>query len=129
MAQLRDAETSEIIAEGTPFELVTIAGEIGDDEVVYDDVGEAFDPDAVRKAHDEDLAGLDSAAAEADADAAKAKNADERKSRKADADRLRERVREIKKERDAAAKRTQKARDAMGAARERRDDRRKRDRG
>lgn len=76
MAQLRDAHTSALIAEGTPVELVTIADELGlnagivgidetaDElglDVIYDDVGLGFDPDAVRQARDENIAGLKAA--------------------------------------------------------------------
>lgn len=64
MAQLRDAQTSELIAEGTPIEIVTIAEQIGAQEVLYDGVG-GFDPDAVREAHEQHIAGLEAAAAEA----------------------------------------------------------------
>lgn len=74
MAQLRDARTSEIIAEGTPIELVTIADELGLNagivdtgdtagtlDAIYDDVGLGFDPDTVRQARDENLDGLQTA--------------------------------------------------------------------
>lgn len=71
MAHLRDAKTSELIAEGTPLELVHLADELGkraivvgpgedlpaDAELIYDDVGAGFDPDAVRNAHAENLEG------------------------------------------------------------------------
>lgn len=71
MAQLRDARTSSLIAEGTPNELVTIADELGLTagvvgtgetagalDAIYDDVGLAFDPDAIRQARDENLDNL-----------------------------------------------------------------------
>lgn len=74
MPQLRDAHTSELIAEGTPTELVTIADELGLKagvvgvgetpdglDAIYDDVGLGFDPDAVRRARDENLASLKAA--------------------------------------------------------------------
>lgn len=74
MAQLRDAHTSELIAEGTPNELVTIADELGLNagtvgigetadglDAIYDDVGLGFDPDAVRQARDENIDGLKTA--------------------------------------------------------------------
>ena len=65
MAQLRDAQTSELIAEGPPLELVLLAGELGRDEVLFDDVGEAFDPDEVLAAARENEEGLKRAAAAA----------------------------------------------------------------
>lgn len=62
MAQLRDGKTSEILFEGTPLEVVLIADEIGREEVLFDDVGEAFNPDAVIGAHRDSLAAMDAAA-------------------------------------------------------------------
>lgn len=74
MAQLRDAQTSALIADGTPAELVTIAetmglnaGVVGPGETaegldaIYDDCGVGFDPAAVLTARDENIAGLKSA--------------------------------------------------------------------
>lgn len=76
MAHLRDAKTSELIAEGTPTELVTIAeklgmkaGVVGIDQtaaqlgldLIYDDVGLAFDPKAVLAQRDEQLDALKTA--------------------------------------------------------------------
>lgn len=58
MAQLRDAQTSEIIAEGTPAALVFLAEKIGRDKVLFDNVGLAFDPDALKTAHMAEIAGL-----------------------------------------------------------------------
>lgn len=71
MAQLRDAQTSALIAEGTPTELVTLAEEMGLKagvvgpgetagglDAIYDDVGAGFDPDAVVAARDENITGL-----------------------------------------------------------------------
>jgi len=62
MAQLRDARTSELIAEGTPQEVVLLADRLGHDEILFDDVGLNFDPDAVRQAYQENLDGLVAAA-------------------------------------------------------------------
>lgn len=59
MAQLRDAQTSEIMFEGTALECVLLADEIGRDEVLFDDVGIGFDPDAVKKAHVDAIKGLE----------------------------------------------------------------------
>lgn len=62
MAHLRDAKTSEHICEGTPLELALLADELGRDEVLFDDVGAGFDPDAVLKAARENADGLAGAA-------------------------------------------------------------------
>lgn len=51
MAQLRDKQTSECIAEGTPLEIVLLADKIGRDEFIFDDVGEGFDPEEVLSQH------------------------------------------------------------------------------
>jgi hypothetical protein len=59
MAQLRDAHTSELIAEGTPLELAVLAEELGRDEVLFDGVGTEFDPDAVLDAARQRAAELD----------------------------------------------------------------------
>lgn len=67
MAQLRDAQTSEIIAEGTPAALVFLADKLGRDDVLFDDVGLGFNPDAVRAAHEADAAGLEEVAQSVDA--------------------------------------------------------------
>lgn len=56
MAQLRDAETSELLVEGTAEDLVLIADELGTKEVLFDDVGLHFDPGAVRAVREERLA-------------------------------------------------------------------------
>jgi hypothetical protein len=61
VAQLRCAQTGELLAEGTPLEIVTAAAKFPDDEVMYDDVGAGFDPDAVRKARADEIAGLQAA--------------------------------------------------------------------
>lgn len=69
MAQLRDAQTSELIAEGTPLEVAIVARRIGFDEVLFDDVGENFDPAATLDAYDRELAGLEQAVAAAKGEA------------------------------------------------------------
>ena len=66
MAQLRDAQTSEILAEGSPTEVVLIADQLGRAEVLFDDVGQGFDPDAVLAAHNEQLAAMNAVAANVD---------------------------------------------------------------
>lgn len=67
MAQLRDAQTSEIIAEGTPAALVFLADKLGRDDVLFDGVGLTFDPDALLAAHEAEAAGLEEVAQSADA--------------------------------------------------------------
>lgn len=75
MAQLRDVRTGEAVFEGSPLECIVHAGELGgaavsDDgpgapdgvELVYDDVGLGFDPDAVLEAARQDADGLATAA-------------------------------------------------------------------
>jgi hypothetical protein len=87
MAQLRDAKTSEVVFEGTPLDCVVAAEQLGGatvppqlgpgeewecpTELLYDDVGPHFDPDAVRKAAEENAIGLEGAAAEAKGNEAK----------------------------------------------------------
>lgn len=68
MAQLRDAQTSELIAEGAPLEMVLLADKLGRAEVMFDDVGEAFDPDAVLDAARRNEQGLKRAASDARGD-------------------------------------------------------------
>lgn len=50
MAQLRDSKTSQVIFEGTPFEVAQMAEQIGAKEVLFDDVGSGFDHKAVLSA-------------------------------------------------------------------------------
>lgn len=71
MAQIRDAQTSQILAEGTPLEVALAARALGTKEILFDGVGESFDPDAVITAHEESMAGLEGLAAEAEGDEAK----------------------------------------------------------
>lgn len=68
MATLRDAQTSECIASGTPLEMVALADELGAAEVLFDDVGLSFDPPAVLTAHTENVKGLKAAATAASGD-------------------------------------------------------------
>lgn len=49
LAQLRDATTGELIAEGTPTEVALLAAQVPD--VLLDSVGVAFDPVAERDRH------------------------------------------------------------------------------
>lgn len=69
MAQLRDRHTSELLAEGQPEELALAAERIGRARVIFDDVGEAFDVDAVLAAHRDRLEGLARAVTETEAQA------------------------------------------------------------
>lgn len=64
MAQLRDKHTSELIAEGSPVEMVLLADQLGRDEVLFDGVGLQFDPDAVLAAHQQNVEGIRAAAAD-----------------------------------------------------------------
>lgn len=82
MAQLRDARTSELVAEGDPLALAHIADELGrravvpqpgedlpdDAELVYDGVGLGFNPDVVLEHHDERADALRTIAGDSDAD-------------------------------------------------------------
>lgn len=65
MAQLRDAISSQFLAEGTPLEVALLAQEIGFDEVIFDDVGVGFDPQALIAAHAEVLTNVPEDAPEA----------------------------------------------------------------
>lgn len=51
MAQLRDRQTSVLIAEGTPIALALIAERIGYDDVLFDDSGAGFDAAAALASH------------------------------------------------------------------------------
>lgn len=74
MAQLRDAQTSEIIAEGTPAALVFLAEKLGRENVLFDGVGLGFNPDAVIEAHKAEMKGLkDIRSDDPSADAAQAR--------------------------------------------------------
>lgn len=68
MAQLRDSRTSELVAEGTAEEVALAAERLGHNEVLFDDVGQDFDPAAVVAAYRDRVDGLARAAAEARAD-------------------------------------------------------------
>lgn len=99
MPQLRDAQTSELIAESVhTADLVLLAEELGRDEVLFDGVGEGFNPDAVLEQHRAEVAGLERLAKDTK-DPAEAKRARERirKAPKAD---------DAKKRLEAARKRT-----------------------
>jgi hypothetical protein len=56
MAQLRDAQTSQFIAQGSAHEMVLLANDIGMAEVLFDDVGAAFNPTEVLKAYNDEMA-------------------------------------------------------------------------
>jgi hypothetical protein len=58
MAQLRDKQTSAFIAEGTPLQIATLASKVGFNEVIFDDVGGDFDPQAVIDRHAAHVAAL-----------------------------------------------------------------------
>lgn len=101
MPQLRDAKTSELLAEGTPLEIVQAAdaaglnagvvkepGDVDGLDAIYDDVGLEFDPAAVLKAHEENVAGHQAVAKDT-------------KAKKADRDQARDRVDQLKAEAEA----------------------------
>lgn len=67
MAQLRDAQTSQHVFTGTPLEVAAVAKELGP-EVIFDGVGQGFDPDATITAAEENAKSLASAAVEAKGD-------------------------------------------------------------
>lgn len=56
MAILRDKTTSAPLWEATPLEVVLAAETVGRSEVVFDDVGMEFNPDATLKAYQDELA-------------------------------------------------------------------------
>jgi hypothetical protein len=68
MAQLRDAHTSELIAEGTPLEVALIAAGLDDDGLLFDDVGHGFDPRTTIDAHNVRVEGLSYAVRQAPED-------------------------------------------------------------
>lgn len=102
MAQLRDKKTSELVAEGTPLAVVLLADELGRDEVLFDDVGLDFDPDAVLAAHNEHVDNLKLAAGAAKNKADKDAAAAARSAAVAEAEAARELVEEAAKRLDAA---------------------------
>jgi hypothetical protein len=90
MPQLRCAQTSELLAEGTPLEIATVAEAFAAGEVLFDDVGgvdrngvSTFDPAAVRKARADELAVLESTLAAMPTKAPKDEDPDAYKQRRA----------------------------------------------
>jgi hypothetical protein len=66
--QLRCAQTSELIAEGTPLEIATAAADMDPADVLFDDAGAVgkdgrslFDPSAVRQMRADEIASLQAA--------------------------------------------------------------------
>lgn len=57
MAIIRDPKTGQGIAQGTPLEMAALAQQL-DGDVLFDDVGEGFDPQAVLDSHQADVEGL-----------------------------------------------------------------------
>lgn len=64
MAQLRDAQTSELIMEGTPLEVAVCAQGFDDADILFDGVGGQFDAKAHIKARNDDLKGMRAALAD-----------------------------------------------------------------
>lgn len=123
MAQLRDAQTSELIAEGTPEEIAFAAEAFAADEVLFDDVGGVardgralFDPVAVRKQHTEATANAEQILADIPAKAPADVDADEHKARR---DGLRQAVKERRARAETGKALQTAARAAMDAAHER----------
>jgi hypothetical protein len=82
MAQLRCAQTSELLAEGSPLEIATAADGLAAGDVIFDGVGQTFDPAAVRRAHADEIAGLQSVLAALPARAPSGEDPDAFKARK-----------------------------------------------
>lgn len=119
MAQLRCAQTSELLAQGTPLEIATAAEAFPAGEVLFDDVGKGFDPAALRKARADEITGLERALADLPA----SPKADERARIDAMRDSLRATLAE-RKDRIAAGKAlVAPAQERLTEARRRRDER------
>jgi hypothetical protein len=120
MAQLRCAQTSEILAEGTPLEIATAAEAFDSADVIFDDVPAGFDPAAVRKFRAGEIDGLQRALAALPARATRDVDAD---TLKASRDGLKATIAERQDRVDVGKKIVPAARRAMTAARKRRDER------
>lgn len=127
MAQLRDVETGELLAEGTPVEIAAIAAELGIDEVLFDGVGLAFDHAAVLEANDREIAGLEAAGAETDAQLREDGRIDEETGRET-RERAREHATELRATRSSAVVRAREARALLDQARDRRREAQQRER-
>lgn len=124
MAQLRCAQTSELMLEGTPLEVATAAAKFAAGDVVFDDVGPKFDPSAVRQAHADAVAGFEATLAELPARAPSGEDADAFKRRR---DALKATIAERKDRIAAGEAAVPRARDAMDAARRRVEERKAED--
>lgn len=69
--QMRCAQTSELIAEGTPLEIATLAAELDAADILFDDAGwvdadgkSLFDPAVVREIRAAEMTSLEAAIAE-----------------------------------------------------------------
>lgn len=82
MAQLRCAQTSELLAEGTPLEIATAADGFPKGDVLFDGVGEKFNPAEVRKVRGDEIAGLEAVLAEMPSRTPAGEDADTFKARK-----------------------------------------------
>jgi hypothetical protein len=120
MPQLRCAQTSEIIAEGTPLEIATAAEALDPADVLFDDVPPGFDPAAVRKFHAGVIDGLKRSLDELPSRATRDLDADTLKARR---DTLKATLGERQDRIDAGKKKVAAARRAMNEARKRRDER------
>ncbi|MBA3240080.1 MAG: hypothetical protein H0T60_02545 [Acidobacteria bacterium] len=86
MAQLRDAKTSEFLAEGTLLEVAVLARGYNNDEVIFDGAAEAFEPASVIEQAEESAEGFEAVAKST----AKAISKETKEAAKAEAARLRE---------------------------------------
>lgn len=103
MAQLRDAQTSQLICDGSPADIARVAAGFDGRDVLFDDVGR-FDPVAVRRLQDDEIRLLEDEVARPGAP-----------------DELRARVKYCRDARAAAVGRQGEARERMEAARARSD--------
>lgn len=134
MAQLRCAQTSEVLFEGSPLEVATAAAAFDPGDVLFDGVGGAdgkgktrFDAAAVRDYRSAELAGLEAALADVPARAPNGATAEERDALKRQRDALAGTIAERKDRIAAGEAAVAPARAAMDAARRRVEDRKAED--
>lgn len=112
MAQVRDAQTGELVFEGSVEAALALANELGTDEVMFDDVGVHFDPEAAWADHEARVANLEAASKSRAKDASTESRAQAKEELEAlivDADAgdpatVRERIEQARKRSEAAAR-------------------------
>lgn len=112
MAQLRDIQTSECIFTGDLSDALVLADAVGFDQVLFDDVGKDFDPEAAWADHEARVAALETASksrAETATKESRAAAKDELESLAVDADvgdpaTVRERLKQARERSEAAAR-------------------------